>query len=119
MNKAQAKCANSGSSVDWHRIDRAKAQQATRKLQVRIAKAIREGKHRKAKSLQWILTHSFYAKFIAVKRVTENNGKRTAGVDQVIWSTPQAKAKAIVGLKRRGYKPQPLRRLYIPKTDMY
>lgn len=117
MNEAQAKCATSGGTVDWHGIDRAKAQQATRKLQVRIAKAIREGKHRKAKSLQWLLTHSFYAKFMAVKRVTENNGKKTAGVDEETWDTPQAKAKAIVGLKRRGYKPQPLRRVYIPKAN--
>lgn len=117
MNEAQAQCATSGGAVDWHGIDRAKAQQATRKLQVRIAKAVREGKHRKAKSLQWLLTHSFYAKFTAVKRVTDNNGKKTAGVDGETWDTPQAKAKAIVGLKRRGYKPQPLRRVYIPKAN--
>lgn len=117
MNGAQAKCATSGSPVDWYGIDRVKAQQATRKLQVRIAKAIREGKHRKAKSLQWLLTHSFYAKFMAVKRVTDNNGNKTAGVDGSTWSTPQAKAKAIVGLKRRGYQPQPLRRIYIPKAN--
>lgn len=117
MNEAQAQCATSGGTVDWHGIDRAKAQQATRKLQVRIAKAVWEGKHRKAKSLQWLLTHSFYAKFTAVKRVTDNNGKKTAGVDGETWDTPQAKAKAIVGLKRRGYKPQPLRRVYIPKAN--
>lgn len=117
MNEAQAQCATSGGNVDWHGIDRAKAQQATRKLQMRIAKAIREGKHRKAKSLQWLLTHSFYAKYMAVRRVTENNGKKTAGVDGETWDTPQAKAKAIVGLKRRGYKPQPLRRVYIPKAN--
>ena len=117
MNEAQAKCATSGDTVDWHGIDRAKAQQATRKLQVRIAKAIREGKHRKAKSLQWLLTHSFYAKFMAVRRVTDNDGKKTAGVDGETWDTPQAKARAIGNLKRRGYQPQPLRRIYIPKAN--
>ncbi|MBO0612444.1 group II intron reverse transcriptase/maturase [Thiothrix fructosivorans] len=117
MNEAQAKCATPDGVVDWHGIDRAKAHQATQKLQVRIAKAIREGKHRKAKSLQWLLTHSFYAKCMAVKRVTENSGKKTAGVDNETWDTPPAKAKAIVGLKRRGYKPQPLRRVYIPKAN--
>lgn len=117
MNVAQATCAVSGSPLDWHGIDRAKAQQATRKLQVRIAKASREGKHRKTKSLQWLLTHSFYAKFLAVKRVTDNNGNKTAGVDGETWTTPQAKANAIMGLKRRGYQPQPLRRVYIPKAN--
>lgn len=93
MNEAQAQCATSGGTVDWHGIDRAKAQQATRKLQVRIAKAVREGKHRKAKSLQWLLTHSFYAKFTAVKRVTDNNGKKTAGVDGETWTPHRPKPK--------------------------
>ena len=117
MKKAQADCAASGGTVDWHGINWAKAHQATRKLQVRIAKATGEGRHGKAKSLQWLLTHSFHGKAIAVKRVTENDGKRTAGVDCETWDTPNSKAQAIVGLKRRGYKPMPLRRVYIPKAN--
>ena len=68
MKKAQADCAASGGTVDWHGINWAKAHQATRKLQVRIAKATGEGRHGKAKSLQWLLTHSFHGKAIAVKR---------------------------------------------------
>jgi len=52
-----------------------------------------------------------------VKRVTENKGKRTSGVDQVLWSTPQSKLKAIASLQRRGYRPLPLRRVYIPKSN--
>jgi N-terminal domain of reverse transcriptase len=35
---------------------------------VRIAKAIKLGRHGKAKAIQWILTHSYYAKLLAVKR---------------------------------------------------
>jgi RNA-directed DNA polymerase len=54
------------------------------RLQMRIAKATREGKYRKAASLLWILTHSYYPKWLAVKRVTTNKGKNTAGVDGVI-----------------------------------
>jgi RNA-directed DNA polymerase len=47
------------------------------------------------KALQWLLTHSFYAKALAVKRVTSNSGSRTAGMDKVLWKTPHAKFKAI------------------------
>ncbi len=83
---------------------------------MRIAKAIREGRWNKAKALQWLLTHSFYGKVLAIRRVTESQGKRTAGVDGEKWSTPKAKFKAIVRLKRRGYQPKPVRRVYIPKA---
>jgi RNA-directed DNA polymerase len=67
--------------------------------------------------LQWLLSHSFYAKALAIKRVTSNTGKRTAGVDHELWLTPQAKFKAISKLNRRGYTPKPLRRIYIPKKN--
>ncbi|WP_305955949.1 reverse transcriptase N-terminal domain-containing protein [Pseudomonas sp. D(2018)] len=53
----------------------------------------------------------------AVKRVTENRGKRTPGVDGKIWSTPEAKFKGAHALQHRGYRPQPLRRIYIPKSN--
>jgi N-terminal domain of reverse transcriptase len=56
-------------------------------------------------------------KVLAVRRVTENNGKKTPGVDQEIWDTPEKKTQAVHELKRRGYQPQPLRRVYIPKSD--
>ena len=69
------------------------------------------------KSLQWVLTHSFYAKALAVKRVTSNSGSDTAGIDKVKWSTPNARFKAIGELKRRGYKPQPLKRVNIKKSN--
>jgi len=69
------------------------------------------------KALQWLLTHSFSGKAMAVKRVTENRGKATPGVDKVTWSTPEAKGRAVETLGRHGYKPQPLRRLMIPKAN--
>ena len=56
-------------------------------------------------------------KVLAVRRVTENNGKATPGVDQEIWDTPEKKTQAVHALKRRGYRSQPLRRVYIPKSD--
>jgi len=86
-------------------------------MQVRIAKATREGKWRKVKALQRLLTRTLSAKALAVKRVTENQGKRTAGVDRELWKTPYSKWVAIQRLKRRGYAPRPLRRVYIPKAN--
>jgi RNA-directed DNA polymerase len=52
-----------------------------------------------------------------VKRVTENRGKKTPGVDGETWDTPAKKAKAVMSLKRRGYQPRPLRRVFIPKAN--
>lgn len=109
--------ADAAPTLDWHNIPWDKGYPEVRKLQVRIAKATREGRWRKVKALQWLLTHSFYAKALAVRRVTENQGKRTAGVDGITWSTPEAKARGILSLKRFGYKPGALRRVYIPKSN--
>jgi RNA-directed DNA polymerase len=75
------------------------------------------GRHNRAKALQWLLTHSFSGKALAVKRVTENKGKNTAGVDKITWQTPAAKINAIASLKRRGYSTLPLRRVLIPKKN--
>jgi RNA-directed DNA polymerase len=80
-------------------------------------KAVKEGRWGKVRALQHLLTHSFSGKVLAVRRVTENQGKKTPGVDREIWDTPEMKMQAVQKLKRRGYQPQPLRRVYIPKSD--
>ena len=110
-------CASPDIATCWEEIDWQKARAYVKKLQMRIVKAQKEGHYSKVKSLQWLLTHSFYAKALAVKRVTSNSGKRTSGVDHELWLTPQAKFNAISKLNRRGYRPQPLRRHYIPKKN--
>ena len=102
---------------EWQRVDWAAAEKVVRKLQVRIAKAIKERKYRKAKSLQWILTHSRSAKLLAVRKVTTNKGKKTPGTDGEVWNTNQQKVDAVDQLNRRGYKSLPLRRIYIPKKN--
>jgi len=109
--------ASSDNLEHWHDIDWVKCHKNVKRLQARIVKATAEGRWGKVKNLQRILTHSFAAKAVAVKRVTENEGKRTAGVDGETWSTPESKAKAIDSLKRRGYKSSPLRRVEIPKKN--
>lgn len=110
-------CAPSHDACEWHSIDWVKAHRNVRRLQARIVKATREERWGKVKALQWMLTHAFSAKAIAVKRVTDNRGKNTAGVDRETWSSPAAKATGLSSLKRRGYKPAPLRRVSIPKKN--
>jgi len=101
----------------WNSIDWKEAQREIRRLQVRIAKAVKENRWNKVKSLQYLLTHSFYAKLLAVKRVTSNKGKKTPGIDGVLWQGARAKWQAACSLRRRGYHPQPLRRIYIEKKN--
>ena len=117
MNVVTATCAASDVKVEWHGINWAKCYQRVRRLQARIVKATRESRWGKVKALQWLLTHSFSGKAIAVKRVTENQGKKTPGVDGETWSTPEVKSQALLSLNRRGYQPLPLRRVYIPKSN--
>lgn len=101
----------------WHAINWQATTQNVRRLQARIVKATQEGKWGKVKALQHLLTHSQSGKSLAVKRVTENQGKNTPGVDKETWNTPEKKMEAVNNLKRRGYKPLPLRRVYIPKSN--
>jgi RNA-directed DNA polymerase len=103
--------------MNWDNINWPTVYKEVRRMQMRIAKAIRENRFGKAKALQRLLTTSLHAKLLAVKRVTENKGSKTAGVDGVIWKTPKQKMKAVHSLKRRGYQTLPLRRIYIPKRD--
>jgi RNA-directed DNA polymerase len=100
---------------DWDQIPWPKLHDNVRRLQIRIAKATREQDWRRVKALQRFLVNSFSAKALAVKRVSENDGKRTPGVDGEKWTTPGAKWQAIQRLGSRGLRPQPLRRVYIPK----
>ena len=85
------------------------------RLQVRIAKAEREGRKGRVKALQRLLTTSFYGKCLAIKRVSSSPGSKTPGVDGVLWHTSGQKMKAISELRRRGYSSSPLKRIYIPK----
>lgn len=107
--------ASSPEADDWNSIDWNKVRGDVRRLQMRIAKAIREGRHGKARALQWLLTHAYSARLWAVKRVTENQGARTPGVDKQVWRSSRQKYHAAQNLNARGYRPLPLRRLYIPK----
>src|SRR5438552_442427 len=117
MTTAQAVGAVSREAAEWYAIDWQAINRHVRRLQVRIVQATKASRWGRVRALQHLLTHSYSGKVLAVRRVTENNGKKTPGVDQEIWDTPEKKTQAVHALKRRGYQSQPLRRVYIPKSD--
>ena len=61
-------CASTDNRIQWAQIIWAKCNEVVRKLQVRIVKAQQARKHGRVKALQWLLTHSFSAKFLSVKK---------------------------------------------------
>ena len=109
--------ATSHGTTEWQALDWQAITRTVRRLQARIVQAIQARRWGKVKALQHLLTHSFSAKALAIRRVTENPGKRTPGVDRVLWTTPEKKAAAIPTLRQRGYRAQPLRRVFIPKPN--
>jgi RNA-directed DNA polymerase len=117
MTTARAVGAVSREAAEWYATNWQAINRNVRRLQVRIVQATKASRWGKVRALQRLLTHSYSGKVLAVRRVTENNGKKTPGVDKEIWDTPEKKIKAVLALKRRGYQPRPLRRVYIPKSD--
>ena len=96
---------------DWDSLDGAGIRAKVRRLRMRIAKAIRTKRYGQARAWPWWLTHSRAAKLLAVQRVTQNKGRNTPGIDGVRWRRDRQKFDAVQQLKRRGYRPQPLRRI--------
>ena len=99
----------------WNKIDWKKVEKHVNRLQTRIAKAVKDGIWYLVKKLQYLLTHSFYAKLLAIKKVNQNRGKRTAGIDGETWSSPEAKMKAALCLTDKLYVAKPLKRVFIEK----
>ena len=116
-NAAEPRIGASPPEGHWDAIDWQTIEEQVLRLQMRIAKATREGRWGRVKSLQWLLTHSFAAKLLAVRRVTQNAGRNTAGVDGVVWKSAAHKYEAARSLQRRDYQTLPLRRIYIPKKS--
>src|SRR5262249_8559628 len=106
-----------GRAPDWHSTDWRKAWRTVRRLQARIVKAVAAGRWDKDKALGYLLTHSFRGRGLGILRVVSNSGAKTPGVDGILWNTPEAKSAAFRTLRRHGYQPQPLRRVYIPKSN--
>lgn len=106
---------NADMKLRWSQINWTEAEEQVSRLQIRIVKATLEQKWRLVKRLQYLMTNSFYAKAIAVKRVITNKGKRTPGIDGELWKTDAEKMKAVNELNCQTYHAKPLKRIYIEK----
>ena len=102
--------ANQWNSIDWNVV-----KLRVNRLQTRIAKATHNKNWNLVKRLSHLLTHSHSAKLLAVRIVTQNHGKRTAGVDGQLWTTASNKMLAALSLSDHHYRAHPLRRIY-PQT---
>ncbi len=100
---------------EWNTIPWRRLEVRVFKLQRRIYQATTRGEVVKARRLQKLLTSSWSAKSLAVRRVTqENQGKKTAGVDGKKDLTPAQRLKLISNMDL--HKPvKPVRRVWIDK----
>jgi RNA-directed DNA polymerase len=105
------------SKEDWRAINWQAAEKLVFRIQMRIAKAMRDRKYNKVKVLQRLLTRSYSAKCMAVRKVASNKGAKTPGIDSETWNTNKQKAEAVSSLRHKGYKPLPVRRVYIAKSN--
>jgi RNA-directed DNA polymerase len=102
----------------WADIDWAATEALVGRLQGRIYRAAAAGNGKQVKNLQKLLVRSVSAKRLAVRRVTQQNaGRDTPGVDGVVCRTPTSRMRLVAGLSLRDSRPQPVRRVYIPKSD--
>jgi len=104
-------------SLAWQNIRWDVVMHRVKSLQRRIVKAVQAGRWNLVKVLQGILSRSYAARLLAIRRVTENRGKKTSGIDGELWDTPQKKYEVISQLKRKGYQPKPVKRIKIPKRN--
>ncbi|MGV8108111.1 group II intron reverse transcriptase/maturase [Methanospirillum sp.] len=101
----------------WNNIDWKRAEETVNNLQSRIASAAKEGYWNRVRKLSRLLTRSFYARILAVRKVSTNKGSKTPGVDGVLWVSSADKMRAALKLKSKGYRAKPLTRKYIQKKN--
>ncbi|MEL6384705.1 MAG: group II intron reverse transcriptase/maturase [Cyanobacteria bacterium J06626_18] len=100
---------------EWRTLPWRRIQGKVFKLQRRIYRASRRRQVKLVHKLQRLLAKSWYARLLAVRRVTQDNkGKRTAGIDGIKKLTPPQRLEMAQSLTTFS-KPRPLRRIWIPK----
>mgnify|MGYP003532318707 CR=1 FL=1 len=79
-------------SAEWENIDWNTVEARVNKLQSQITKAVIRGHKTLVKKLQYLLSKSYYAKLLSVRKVTTSSGKKTPGIDGELWTTSKIKA---------------------------
>jgi RNA-directed DNA polymerase len=105
---------------DWDQVDWGQAEENVRRLRQRIFAASQAGDLKKVRNLQKLMLRSRSNALVSVRRVTEiNAGRKTAGVDRriVLASWEKADMAAWLGRGAAGWKPLPVRRVYVPKSN--
>ena len=101
----------------WTKIDWKTVEIQVFKLQKRIYKASQRGDIKAVHKLQRLLTSSYFAKLLAVRRVTQDNqDQKTAGVDGKKALTPKKRMELANSIDLKT-KAMPLRRVWIPKPN--
>jgi RNA-directed DNA polymerase len=107
-----------GHREDWKKLPWKKYQRNVFRLQKRIYQAVRQGDYKRARSLQRLLLHSWSARCLAVRQVSQDNrGKRTPGVDGVASLTQRQRIAYARRLRNLSHKADPVRRVYISKPN--
>ncbi len=103
----------------WNDIDWNTNRRIVRNLRQRIFRAEREGNHRKVRDLQRLMLRCRANRELSIRRVTQiNAGRETPGVDKLVVKTPEARTKLMAELSTyEPWKAQPVRRVYIPKSN--
>src|SRR5947209_17630512 len=106
------------SSEAWNKIPWRKLEKHCFRIQKRIYRASQRGNTRAVQKLQKLLMKSEAARFLAVRRISQDNqGKKTAGVDGMKNLKPQQRKQMaqLIHPKQWPKKAQSVRRVYIPK----
>jgi len=120
MTKVRVKVMNTASPpmYEWNTLPWRAIEKEVFKLQKRIYQAAHRGEVKTVHKLQRLLTTSWSACLLAVRRVTQDNqGKKTAGIDGVKSLLPEQRLTLARRLQKTPFDSHasPVRRVWIPK----
>jgi hypothetical protein len=107
----------SSEAAEWYAIDWQAIHRNVRRLQVRIVKAVKEGRWGKVRALQRLLTHSYSGKVLAVRRVEGKPRQEGPGGGSGNLGHPGKEGAGRTETQAEGLSTSALRRVYIPKSD--